>query len=71
MSTEHENGTKFVITPVAELGYLESGPSDGVSVVLVHGFPDDARTWQPVIDRLEQYLLVFFDHSSADVDRAK
>jgi pimeloyl-ACP methyl ester carboxylesterase len=41
-----------IITPVAELSYLESGSPEGVPVILVHGFPDDATTWEPVVKRL-------------------
>ncbi|GAC1585469.1 MAG: alpha/beta hydrolase [Candidatus Velthaea sp.] len=34
-----------VRTPSLECGYIERGPADGPAVVLVHGFPDDAHTW--------------------------
>jgi pimeloyl-ACP methyl ester carboxylesterase len=34
------------------VAYLERGPRDGTPVLLVHGFPDDARTW----DRLASVL---------------
>ena len=34
------------------VAYLERGPRDGSPVLLVHGFPDDARTW----DRLAPAL---------------
>jgi pimeloyl-ACP methyl ester carboxylesterase len=34
------------------VAYLERGPRDGTPVLLVHGFPDDARTW----DRLAAVL---------------
>jgi pimeloyl-ACP methyl ester carboxylesterase len=49
-----------IVTPVAELGYLESGPPDGVPVVLVHGFPDDATTWEPVVKRLSHLSARLF-----------
>ncbi len=32
-------------TPVLDIGYEESGPPDGSPVILMHGFPDDVRTW--------------------------
>jgi pimeloyl-ACP methyl ester carboxylesterase len=32
---------KTVRTPVLDIAYEESGPSDGRPVVLMHGFPDD------------------------------
>src|SRR5262249_3411122 len=30
----------------------ESGPADGVPVLLMHGFPDDVRTWDGVVPGL-------------------
>ena len=39
---------KFVRTPTLEIAYEERGPADGAPVVLVHGFPDDARTWDAI-----------------------
>jgi pimeloyl-ACP methyl ester carboxylesterase len=39
-------------TPNLEVSYLESGPPDGAVVLLVHGFPDDATTWDAVIRQL-------------------
>jgi pimeloyl-ACP methyl ester carboxylesterase len=35
-----------------DVAYLERGPRDGVPVLLVHGFPDDARTWDRVAPAL-------------------
>ena len=35
-------------TPTLEIAYEESGPPDGAAVVLMHGFPDDVRTWDGV-----------------------
>jgi pimeloyl-ACP methyl ester carboxylesterase len=40
-------------TAVAEIGYLESGRSDGFPVLFLHGFPDDAHTWDKVVAELE------------------
>ncbi|MEA2664405.1 MAG: hypothetical protein QOI11_1349, partial [Candidatus Eremiobacteraeota bacterium] len=34
-----------VRTRELEIAYLERGPRDGPPVLLGHGFPDDARTW--------------------------
>jgi pimeloyl-ACP methyl ester carboxylesterase len=39
-------------TPTLEVSYLESGPPDGPTVLLVHGFPDDATTWDSVVSLL-------------------
>jgi pimeloyl-ACP methyl ester carboxylesterase len=44
---------KIVRTAVAEIGYLESGQSDGLPVLFLHGFPDDAHTWDGVVGELE------------------
>jgi pimeloyl-ACP methyl ester carboxylesterase len=35
-------------TSVLEIAYEESGPADGAPVFLMHGFPDDVRTWDGV-----------------------
>ncbi|WP_459859489.1 alpha/beta fold hydrolase [Dongia sp. agr-C8] len=35
-------------TSVLEIAYEESGPADGTPVFLMHGFPDDVRTWDGV-----------------------
>ena len=35
-------------TSVLDIAYEESGPADGTPVFLMHGFPDDVRTWDPV-----------------------
>ena len=44
---------KIARTAVAEIGYLESGQSDGVPMLFLHGFPDDAHTWDGVVAELE------------------
>src|SRR5688572_6166599 len=35
-------------TPTLEIAYEMSGPVDGAPVILLHGFPDDARAWDAV-----------------------
>jgi pimeloyl-ACP methyl ester carboxylesterase len=35
-------------TSVLDIAYEESGPATGVPVFLMHGFPDDVRTWDEV-----------------------
>ena len=35
-------------TSVLDIAYEESGSADGVPVFLMHGFPDDVRTWDKV-----------------------
>lgn len=39
---------KTVRTSVLEIGYHESGPSNGFPVLLLHGFPDDAHAYDEV-----------------------
>lgn len=43
---------KSVRTPLLELAYEEDGPAGGDPVVLVHGWPDDVRTWDRVVPHL-------------------
>jgi pimeloyl-ACP methyl ester carboxylesterase len=43
-----------VRTRTLEIAYEERGPSGGSPVILVHGFPDDARTWDGVMPPLVQ-----------------
>jgi pimeloyl-ACP methyl ester carboxylesterase len=35
-------------TSILDIAYEESGPADGAPVFLMHGFPDDVRTWDGV-----------------------
>jgi pimeloyl-ACP methyl ester carboxylesterase len=44
--------TSFVETSVLRIGYEASGPAAGFPVVLLHGFPDDARAWDRVVPPL-------------------
>ena len=39
---------KTLRTPLLEVGYLEAGPEGGKPVVLLHGWPYDAQTWDAV-----------------------
>ena len=41
-----------IATPTLDIAYLERGPSDGPVTILVHGFPDDATGWLPIMDAL-------------------
>ena len=43
---------KTVRTPVLEIAYGESGPSDGPPVILLHGFPDDIHAYDGVAPAL-------------------
>lgn len=40
--------TKSVRTPILEIAYLESGPSDGPPVILLHGWPSDVHDYDGV-----------------------
>jgi pimeloyl-ACP methyl ester carboxylesterase len=46
--------TQFVQTALLDLAYETAGPADGPPVLLVHGFPDDARAWEAVAAPLAQ-----------------
>lgn len=46
--------TQFVQTALLDLAYETQGPADGPPVLLVHGFPDDARAWEAVSAPLAQ-----------------
>jgi len=41
----------LAITPSLEIAYEERNPNARDVVVLVHGFPDDVRTWDALLDR--------------------
>ena len=50
MSTSIEQRT--VPTATIEHGVLEAGPPDGPLALLLHGFPDTARTWRHLLPAL-------------------
>jgi pimeloyl-ACP methyl ester carboxylesterase len=39
-------------TPVLDIGYEDSGNRQGFPIILLHGFPDDARAWDDVLPPL-------------------
>lgn len=43
---------KSIETPVLNIAYEESGPAQGVPVILLHGFPDDAHAYDEVAPAL-------------------
>lgn len=43
---------KHISTPVLDIAYEEHGATDGFPVLLLHGWPDDARTWDGVVPTL-------------------
>jgi len=44
--------TRFVETSLLRIAYEASGPEAGFPVVVAHGWPDDVRTWDPVLPAL-------------------
>jgi pimeloyl-ACP methyl ester carboxylesterase len=44
--------TQTIETPTLTIAYEQSGDSAGFPVILLHGFPDDARAWDGVIPPL-------------------
>ena len=47
-----QTATKFIDTPTLTIGYEESGNPAGFPVILLHGFPDDVRTYDDVLPPL-------------------
>ena len=43
---------KSIETPVLKIAYEESGPAQGIPVILLHGFPDDAHAYDEVAPAL-------------------
>lgn len=43
---------KKIKTSLLEIAYEENGPANGQPVILMHGFPDDAQTWNEVATSL-------------------
>ena len=43
---------QFVDTPLLRIGFEVCGPESGFPVILAHGWPDDARTWDPILPSL-------------------
>ncbi len=43
---------KHIQTPALNIAYREHGPLNGPPILLLHGFPDDARAWGDVIPPL-------------------
>ena len=44
---------QFVTTPTLRIAYEEGGPKDGSPVLLVHGWPDDPRTYDAIAPALQ------------------
>ncbi|WP_156680161.1 L-dopachrome tautomerase-related protein [Sphingomonas profundi] len=44
----------FLTTDTLEIAYRDAGPRDGPAVLLIHGWPDDASTWDEVVPALNE-----------------
>ena len=55
--------SRTVQTAVLNIGYEESGRSDGFPIVLLHGFPETSAMWIPLIKAASAagYRVVAFD----------
>jgi pimeloyl-ACP methyl ester carboxylesterase len=42
----------MALTPALSIAYEETGDAQGFPVILLHGFPDDARAYDNVVARL-------------------
>jgi pimeloyl-ACP methyl ester carboxylesterase len=49
---------KHVRTSVLDIAFEESGPADGVPVILLHGFPYDPRAYDGVVPLLTGYRVI-------------
>ena len=45
---------KKIKTSLLEMAYEEKGDANGSPVILMHGFPDDAKAWNPITDALAE-----------------
>lgn len=45
---------QFATTSILRIAYESGGPDDGAPVLLLHGWPDDAHTWDKVAPALQQ-----------------
>ena len=48
-----KHNIRYVKTDLLKIAYEEGGPSNGPTVILLHGWPDDVRTWDGVVTRLQ------------------
>lgn len=44
---------QLAVTPILDIAFEEGGPRDGFPLILVHGWPDDVRTWDLVVPQLQ------------------
>ena len=49
-----DQGLAYFATDTLDIVYRDQGPRDGTVVVLLHGWPDDASTWEHVKGRLNE-----------------
>jgi pimeloyl-ACP methyl ester carboxylesterase len=46
------NAVRSIATPLLDVAYLESGPADGIPVLMLHGFPYDVRAYDRAAELL-------------------
>ncbi|EJK87897.1 alpha/beta fold hydrolase [Rhizobium sp. AP16] len=44
---------QLAVTPILDIAFEEGGPRDGFPLILVHGWPDDVRTWDRIVPQLQ------------------
>jgi pimeloyl-ACP methyl ester carboxylesterase len=61
--TDYDSRKRSAVLEDGEtLAYIESGPAQGPVVVLIHGYTDSARDWQPLEPYLEaRFRLIIVD----------
>lgn len=50
--TDPATQVRMVATPLLDVAYEDRGPPDGPCVLLLHGWPDDIRTWDGIVNAL-------------------
>lgn len=54
-------GSKFVDLDGVQMHYIETGPTDGETVLLIHGIPTHSYLWRDVIPELQGKHVIAFD----------
>ncbi len=50
--TDPATQERMVATQLLDVAYEDRGPPDGSCVLLLHGWPDDIRTWDGIVNAL-------------------
>ena len=63
---------KTIQTPYLKIAYEKNGSPSSYPIILVHGFPDDVRTWDSVVRELlpassrKQQMEMEYDEALVD-----